>query len=795
MTYLLKSEVDLQDERKRYEQLSAKFETLNSLLAPDSAVPNIADFAPIAASSASFTAPFSAPQISAEHDTSGIAFEQHDLYPQPVWADHSRQFVSSQEHSQYEEYSGIASSSSTSSALRSLAQQYAQDAYYPVPGDRDDDEEVEKVQQSGVYASLDRARAGAGAGGSAGTHANPPYAQYTSTPARFQEKMIAGASIAAGKGAKLAANPVPGAMLTTPMQAQDGRSNLHHAYNSVSSTCSTPPMSLLHKKFVYSTANMLPPPSTQESAQKMHPFAHITSPKPYVDAYVSYLQSAPALGSEQQRSTSSTSAVASADLSTPKKGNPVTSHAAASAMLLGQTDSHSSETDDSTMSAGLSRLDELIRYSKSIANTSYTVGDEFSTIARLTNHHSGGAADDSILHSPDSTYLQQTQAQSPRPLAADSVNVYQHMYSSRESEFSLPPPPPPPPSSLPCGDVLEKHGAPLRQPDAASASRLHLQQQQQQQYLSVQQKVPIISTSSVLAANPNSALAANMTGASPSDWLFHNFTAKPVPPSVSHAHSEQHKSASDSLPITPEGVFSPPSSAQQQSVGMVTPSRDFIKVNVPAPQPTVNLKTGAINTKLRSPATRDLFNQQQAGSGGSTGSDSRFHTHDDASTTDETVNRLAEQTSHLFAPDVSPALAPRAAVPPYLLEQQQMQKKKSAQIKIAKPVQSIVHRNPSPCKKSAVPKRVTLSASARSPQQEQTSIIMPHSKVPSPQSAPIHPYAGSSHSLAHQTYQQKLQSLQGEMEESNRSNETTPVLKLNRWAPPALVFDATSGSF
>ena len=35
MTYLLKSEVDLQEERGRYESLNAKFETLNNLLSDD----------------------------------------------------------------------------------------------------------------------------------------------------------------------------------------------------------------------------------------------------------------------------------------------------------------------------------------------------------------------------------------------------------------------------------------------------------------------------------------------------------------------------------------------------------------------------------------------------------------------------------------------------------------------------------------------------------------------------------------------------------------------------------------
>lgn len=741
MTYLLKSEVDLQDERKRYETLSAKFESLNALLAPDSVVPNIADFRHVTASEQS--------AHSAQLESSGIAFELHDLYPQPSWRSMSGD-VPAQPLQSSAELDDDYVSMNSSSALRSLAQQYAQDDYYPLPGDRDEE------RHSALYTSLE----------GAGIRAYPN-AQFTSTPARFQEKVSASATMAAGKVSKLAANPVPGTALATPA----GQKVPHHGYNSVSSTCSTPPMSLLHKKYVYSTAG-IPPHHAQESGHKQT-HTHVTSPAPYVDAYASYLH-APVSAPIAPKAIQPSASVAA--LSTPTKGNAVTSQAAASAVLLGQADAQFTETDDGAMSAGLSRLDELIRYSKTIANSSYTAGDEFSTIARLTDNFASystktaAGVDDSILSSPGPVQrlggAGNQAVQAPRA-PAEASQMYQHMYSS-DSEFSLPPPPPPAHHSA-VGFSADHAKVVLRQPATATASRMQLQQQKQQ----LENPTQLSNAHSSSTVTPSLSQAA-MSGTSPSDWLFGSFTAKAAPSSASQATSA-------SLPITPEVVFSPPTSAQQV-VGMVTPSRDFIKVQVPAPQPTVNQKTGAINTKVRSPATRDLFNQM--GSGESTSQRAGFNAEYDSA--DETVDRLADQTSNLFAPDASPVPAPRAAVPTYLLDQKQQQHKGASTSKLVQ--STIVHRHASPSTRT-VQKKVTVLTPRT--QQEQASIIVPHSTVPSPQSAPVHPYASANNSLAHKTYQEKLHSLQNEVQ--SHSNDSTP--KLSRWAPPALVLDATSGSY
>jgi hypothetical protein len=667
MTYLLKSEVDLQDQRKHYEQLHAKYETLNTLLAPGSGVPNVSDFA----------LPMTTRDADAASAAAGIAFREDDIYP---LASHWRHTVSDSAMSlgQVESVMSVelanqrqvgSASTESSSALRRLAQQYAQDDLYPVPADAD---EGAALTESAMPAMGARSTA----------HLMSPQvlaAKFASTPARFQE-LVGGVGAHETKAAKLASNLPPGMGVQTP-QRHDAVSAKVNPYNSVSSTCSTPPVGLLHKKF-----NVMGGASTPA---ELYPY--ITTPAPYVDAYASFMPSSRKVPAGQRQ-------VDVTGVSTPVSGTsrvPERPHHETRPSAMGEQ-----ADNTSFIGADLTRVDELLAYSKRISTAplmSFTPGGEFSTISRLADTFAGAGrtpADESMLSGAamnasalDASYMSAQRTQREQ-------DQYKHLYESQDSVMSLPPPPPP------SSSVSAQRPAitPVRQPVAATASR--------DQIL----RVP----------TDTDGLGASLTalpGTSTSDWLF-------------GAYPAMHQPAATAAQTT-----------SAPSTGMRTPTREA-RVQAPQPQGAVH---DAARKQHHSPATTELYRGGEYSAAVSTSQGSPRDATVDRLTQQlhSALELTAAPTPAPQAPAPSYLLQPTTqdAVTPELYPSSRSQQ--SAVVSKVRPSSIPVKQGIVQVKKT-VPVSAT-AKNLRSPKSpalaEQPTIIVPHQSAPSPHSAPVHPFA------------------------------------------------------
>jgi len=359
MTYLLKSEVDLQEERGRYEALNAKFETLNSLLGEDSVIPGVGA---IRGGTSSVGGGTGDGVGGGEHggnvygtsSDNGIAYTEDDLYPS--------QFMSPVRSTTNTNTNTITTPHSTnntttystnntyntsrhdapSPSLKMIAQQYANDDLYPIPIDSEhslhyDDYDYEAsfvvsdVKSTPIRGTISNMNTTNNNYTTNTTNTATPTihgAKFTSTPARFHEQ-IATLTNPEHKASKLAMNAPPNMVLSTPVRSV--HSSVHNSVygntsGGVSSTAPTPQVMPYNTNLaanltrdytalgVYST-NTTPNNNTSNTSNNY--YTQLNSPAVYVDAYSSYLPSAPT--SDKLRGGSGIGSGTSDVMSTPAR--------------------------------------------------------------------------------------------------------------------------------------------------------------------------------------------------------------------------------------------------------------------------------------------------------------------------------------------------------------------------------------------------------------------------------------------------------------------------------------------
>jgi hypothetical protein len=737
--------VDLQDQHKHYEQLRAKYETLNTLLQPeDRGIPRVSDSFDDAthytgsAREHSTTVANTAEQAPAAATPGGIAYREDDLYPSSLWKDPEyARLVSQASEATPIAALAIAAASMTrsqtqhdtdaeqpSSALRHLAQQYAQDDRYPVHGDADDH----------------ALHAGHGAAGTALTattlFASPMLSAKASfTPARFQERLLQPAAKAGAKATATATVPATQpAVLSTPQRATTSAGK-QNPYNSVNSTCSTPPVGVPGVKYAQPALSTKMHGYTATNASLTHMYPNISAPATYThDAFASYLPGTRGNREQSEQAMDVASTPVSGVSRVPKSGSAPN----------GELDHHSSG-----FAPDLSRMDALLAHSRSIATSTAPrlstaqVGGEYSTICRLTENFApaGGRtpADESMLSGTagNVSALLDTSSTSAHSLQSR----IQQLTDSQDS--LLPPPPPPSQVQFTQRQVL---------PSAAASSHAF----------------------------------ASMPGTSPSDWLFNALAQVPQPASGAEYNSAHNANTTGTVR---------------------TPPRDVTQLSVkpPTPVPQYIVHTAAKSRSHATPATTDLYQQNNP-------TDPC-----DSPTGDETVDRLAQQFSSAVELGSAslPTPPPRAAVPDYLLsnlkqwaaegehsqtpelhgassvriDQMRRVRVSSHPVKVTQQTQNVVsvkRTTTTPPGSTQKPwKTVRQAASTASASQEAPSVIIPNSALPSPQAAPVHPFA---HKQVR--YGSELRS------PTLGSNANTPTsVALEPRPLSGRVFDARGGSF
>jgi hypothetical protein len=739
--------VDLQDQHKHYEQLRAKYETLNTLLQPeDRGIPRVSDSFDDAthytgsAREHSTTAADTTEQTPVAAGTpGGIAYREDDLYPSSLWKDPEyARLVSQASEATPVAALAIAAASMTrsqtqhdtdaeqpSSALRLLAQQYAQDDRYPVHGDADD---------HAPYA-------GPGAHSTALTattlFASPMLSAKASfTPARFQERLLQPAAKAGAKAITTATVPATQpAVLSTPQRATTAAGK-QNPYNSVNSTCSTPPVGPPGMKYAQPALSAKMHGYSATNANLTHMYPNISAPATYThDAFASYLSGTRGNREQQPEQAMDVASTPVSGVSrVPKSGSAPN----------GELDVHGS-----AFAPDLSRMDALLAHSRSIATSTAPrlsaaqVGGEYSTIYRLTENFApaGGRtpADESMLSGTagNGSALLDTSSTSAHSLQ----RRIQQLTDSQDS--LLPPPPPPSQVQFTQRQVL---------PGAATSSHS----------------------------------LTSMPGTSPSDWLFNALAQVPQPASGAGYNSAHNANATGT-------VRTPLRNATQLSVKPPTPVPQYI------------VHTAAKSRSHATPATTDLYQQNNP-------TDPC-----DSPTGDETIDRLAQQFSSAVELGSAslPTPPPRAAVPDYLLsnlkqwaaEGEQSQtpelhgassvrtdqvrrvRVSSLPVKVTQQTQSVVsvkRTTTTPPGSTQKPwKTVRQAASTANASQEAHSVIIPNSVLPSPQAAPVHPFA---HKQVR--YGSELRS------PALGSNANTPTsVALEPRPLSGRVFDARGGSF
>lgn len=774
LTYLLKSEVDLQDQTKHYEQLRAKYETLNTLLEPEErAIPRVSDLdsgEPSAMATTHRSVPAAPVQANAEAAAptpGGIAFREDDLYPGIQWRDPEYARLVSQVSSTTPiaalaitaaaTASGATTRSSPttdqdqdydqdhqpSSALRRLAQQYAQDEQYFVPGDADTD-----------TAAYGYGRAEFGTNPVTALFASPSpahlplAAKQTATPARFTERLQ---QPAAGRNRTSAVPPTASTLAPATPVRNPASSTRQNPYNSVSSTCSTPPVGQLVKQYVQPTVHGQ---GTEAILSQM--YQHISTPATCSSgAFAAYLPGT------RRTATSGVESPAGAAMDVARTPASGQSRTYISANVKDESAAEAMDVNDSAFAADLSQMDAILERSRRIASQSAPVlsslttktkvggvltSGEYSTINRLTENFApvGGRtpADESLLSVATPAG---NNASALLDTSGFSVSRAQEQYGRQQmaaSQDSLLPPPPPPISA--------------------------------------------------------GTLGSNMPGTSPSDWLFNAYTQVSTP------------------------------AARNQGTGLLlTPTRTTAEMitKPPTPAPQTFAHTAAKHRSSHTtPATADLYQQHQGQQGLSSrpalaGSTSQ-RTDSPDSISDATIDRLTQQFSGAVAVDDArrhsshdvslPTPPPRTAAPsvdalsqlkqwamegsqdntstPELygatsLQTAQVRKVRLSGIPVAEQSarkQSVVtvKRTSATPPGSAQKVKIVVPSSL----QEGASVIHPNSTLPSPSAAPVHPFA-------HKQVQYQRSS-----GPSSVSNANTPT----SFAPlplPGKVFDARYGSF
>ena len=722
LTYLLKSEVDLQDQRQKYQQLSAQYHTLNDLLSPDSGIANVTDItAPLVHTSSS---------TGGSSSTEGIAYCSDDLYPQSFsnWGSSTGNTNTNTPASVttanatsavgMQTPTRRAPTVETSSELRRLTQAYAQDDLYPVPTDIDTaqytEDYAEESEEEDVLTALPNTSI-------TSMHTDSKLtAKVTSTPARFLDHIADPSMQATARTAKLAANLPPGmtpihlTVHSTPTRSQS--TTAMHPYTG-SSTCSTPPVHHQHMKY---TAPHTVPTTPVLTSNTKAVYPHLNTPASYVDAYSSYLPSAP----KQPLSHSKQPA----DLIMQSPSTPQHS------VYPGTNYRDSTEH----LTPDLTRVDALIEYSRRIATTPITGlhsrDDEFSTISRLADSFSAhrspttaDTSDDSMLSGPaerSSMYTTSTSAAdvdvSLRQVGAGH-EAYMRMYDSQDSVLSAPAPPAPP--STQAHTTTAPYVTPFRQPGMANSSREALQRQTHANNSSTG------NSSSV----PQDVSLSSMPGTSASDWLFSAFPSK--------------LSQGDSSTTATSDILTPPVMYSSASMSVSKHSTST---------PTDRQQSQLLNTA----STTSTYHNY-------TSNPTCTHQPQLEQESDATIDRLTQQLCtrlNIVTPPTPPTRAASTPVTHDLYTQKQLYNHLPTP-----PVYSNTSKLPHPhttvlppqktsniptITKSTTASTKPLSTKLQQPlppqQQEQGSIISPLPTPPSPHTAPVHPFAASRN--MHQIY-------------------------------------------
>jgi hypothetical protein len=729
MTYLLKSEIDLQEERGRYEQLAQKYETLNALLAPGSMVANIGDIAPTSFTDASS---FSVATAAANEGDSvdyaavaasadGLSHPSTDLYPSAAVASQAggnwslaRSGSRDQQESDYYNgalQAGAADIEASYSSLARLQEQYARpddQAYsyssssYALHSAYEHTDDVDPSDTSRSFQML---------------------AEFSSTPARWQAKLTSATTTTTAPAAAANADapnasvpaynanfgvalqalqdataPLAGLVLATPTRAPmtPGTTSSFSSLGaklsgSVNSVMATPPVHNMNRKHypdpAYSNAYRLATSGAAEGAAAMPPSIAST---PYVDAYASYL-------------SGNTSAIpASASASTGVGRNapgtlPVTTAATSSSAstTAGASDS---------LFAGLHRMNALIDYSKQISSP-----------ASAKSHRA--------LHGQADSYL-------------DSL------------------PPPPPPRAVAGGQNIRSGGStnapPTRQPAAATSSHLQAMQQQVS---------PDVSGYTPTGFNLGGAA---LTGSSPSDWLF---GASQVPSTAAPAfqvnRGDENAQKQEQVDVTPIQRYAAPAdpAAPHTSTGFGgtgagtgtaavagTPTRHVIHVSKPpatsSQEHLAHLQQHQQQRAHLTPYTENMYTTATDGggaAGGAAGGADVFNYAQYNST----------QLQYLYSHGTTAAEQEEAGVGDD--EHNNSGDSSGYDATIDRLTSSFGHMGSGRFPGSAsAPAHSPVKQQARGleQEQEQGSIIVPHraSKLPSPAVPPVHPFGSSAHS-------------------------------------------------
>eukprot|EP01032_Pedospumella_encystans_P010795 gene10795-12590_t len=292
-----------------------------------------------------------------------------------------------------------------------------------------------------------------------------------------------------------------------------------------------------------------------------------------------------------------------------------------------------------------------------------------------------------------------------------------------------------------------------------------------------------------------------MSGTSASDWLFGAFTTTPTnanqASTVSIGKNLNNSSSKAGSVVTPVAQYTAPTTtmhtiptttaahytSSNTTAGLVTPTREVVRLH-------------SNHNKTHSPSTEDLYKTT------STPKKNGFIS------PDLTADRLVEQNYHYHSTTSinssssesvnasTPAL--QAAVPAYLLNQSDNSVKKPSKSSVASGLVQVKGTTPprhgSPTK-GLKTSRIPLKKAAI----EQGSVYVPHAvtTLPSPQSAPVHPFHKNvTTPSGDAALQRKLQNLQSEHTSTSHSNASTPTLTLEPWASvQQRVYDARNGSF
>lgn len=325
MTYLLKSEVDLQEERSRYESLNAKFETLNNLLSDDSAAPGLyelkknlentatnatATTSTIGANSgiggkgSSGVTIMSGSEYLAKHSNTntsttttsdsvkvsesvdqGIAYSESDIYPSqfntPIATRTSHNTTTTTNpNTTTTTTTSYTRTEAPSPSLRMIAQQYAQDDLYPIPLEADGEHsQYNYPDECEEYDSFDFEPSF-----TLGATKTTPYssltqgvhgAKVTSTPARLQEKIATLSGQHEQKALQLAMNAPPMGLSTPVRSVYHGHSTFHNATATSNGSGSVQPM----HSHVHTSTNGVS--STASTPQVMPYTTHYQSKRDY----------------------------------------------------------------------------------------------------------------------------------------------------------------------------------------------------------------------------------------------------------------------------------------------------------------------------------------------------------------------------------------------------------------------------------------------------------------------------------------------------------------------------------